>query len=89
MRIEGWCLTEERLEASLSIEDSLESHCIIPREPHDDLIEFSFGSSLPLDLGDVEWIDLREWHGEYFGVLHDYVDYLSRSSFHCRFTIFA
>ncbi len=70
IRIERGCLAEERLEVSLSIEDSLESLCIIPCEPHDDLIDFRLSSSLLLYLGDIEWIDSRDGHGEYFGVLH-------------------
>lgn len=68
--IQVWCLREERLEVSLSLYDPRESRCIISREPHDNFIEFRFCPSLALYLGDVERVDLREWHGEYFGVLH-------------------
>ena len=68
--IQVWCLREERLEVSLRLYNPRESRLIISREPHDDLIEFRFCSSLTLYLGDIEWIDLREWHSEYFGVVH-------------------
>lgn len=74
MRIEGGCLAEERLEVSLSIEYSLESHCIISCEPQDDLIDFGLSSSLFLDFCYIEWIDPRDGHGEYFSVLHDRFD---------------
>lgn len=65
-----FCFSEKYFKVRLFFEDFCESVCIVSREPHDDLIEFSFRASLFLDFCDIERIDLGEGHGKYLGVLH-------------------
>lgn len=69
--IENWGFSEKCLEINIFFEYFFESVCIISCEPEYDLIDLGLCSSFFLYFCDIERIDPCDWHGEYFGVLHN------------------
>ena len=67
-----WSLSEKCLKINSCFENFFESIRIISCEPIDNLINFSLSTSFFLYFGNIERIDSRDRHGEYFGVLHGF-----------------